>query len=118
MSIFSKLIRTLKIVLLALFLFACGLFAILQTAFVKEKITAYLAACFKEVGIEAQFSSLEGRLPFSWHLHETHLTFSNGETLSLEQIQLRLAFFPLFQGKIGVNYSFSFLLRKGGLCCL
>ncbi len=100
MHVFSKLLRPLLVV----FLLVCGMFALLQTAFVKEKITAHLTASFKEAGIEATFSPLEGRLPFSWRLHELHLTFSDGETLSLEQLYLRLAFFPLFQGKIGVDY--------------
>lgn len=99
-----KSVRFLMFAIIGLLLVFCILFAILQSKWAKEQIKEKILSYLSEAGITARIENLNGQLPFSWTIQEADLHFSNHQALLLKNVKLRIAIFPLFRGKVAINY--------------
>ncbi len=85
-------------------LLLCIALTMVQTNWVKGKITTLAIKALRENGVHAKIEGLEGMPPFSWKAERIELNFSEGQALMFEHVVLRLAFFPLLRGRLVVDY--------------
>lgn len=90
--------------IVVLLLLACILLAILQTNWAKDQIRGKIVHTLKTFGIEVSAEDLSGQPPFSWTLKSAAVRFSDKRELQLSNLKLRIAIFPLFRGKVIINY--------------
>lgn len=80
-------------------------FLLLQTEFAKDKIARLVFSLAEEAGIELKIDHIEGNLPFKWTLSGVHIKTQEGDSLDIDQAQIRIAIFPLLKKEIAISYA-------------
>jgi autotransporter translocation and assembly factor TamB len=99
-----KLIRYLFISVLSLFILVSGALLLLQSRWTKEQLSQVLQEVALQAGIQLTIEKIEGELPLKWTFTNINATLPSGDTLDIDRLRLRIAFFPLLRGHLRISY--------------
>ncbi len=99
-----KWIKWLFISALSVFLLAFGVLLLLQTRWTKEQLSQIIQEIALQSGVQLTIENIEGQLPLKWSLSNVHATFLEGDTVDIDQVQIRIAVLPLLRGHFGISY--------------